>query len=58
MNNESKVCFGVFGVNILNLPGDTSVFLHVRTKNITIHEKKKKKTCLGKIQLKGIHMLS
>ena len=56
MNNESKVCFGVFGVNILNLSGNTSVFLHVRTKNITIHEKKK--TCLGKIQLKGIHMHS
>lgn len=55
MNNESKVCFGVFWVNILNLSGNTSVFLHVRTKNITIHEKK---TCLGKIQLNGIHMHS
>ena len=39
MDNESKVCFGVFRVNILNLSGDTSVFLHVYTKNITINEK-------------------
>lgn len=39
MDNESKVCFGVFQVNILNLSGDTIVFLHVRTKNITINEK-------------------
>lgn len=39
MDNESKVCFGVFWVNILNLSGDTSVFLHVCTKNITINAK-------------------
>lgn len=39
MDNELKVCFGVFRVHFQNLSGGTSIFLQVVTEEITINEK-------------------